>query len=377
MLEQILVRRDYPLAATFGLDTSQVDPSISVPGYAIPEPATLTEPAARQYAAFLGAAIPAADPLYEFRKEVVSDIFNWWMDEHSRDVLQLWGPTGAGKTSAFDEWCARLGVPRFAAKGHKMFEAHEAFGHYVAGPNGETVFAPGPVTLAAQYGLPVIINEYDRIQPTRAIVFNDVFEARSFPMPGKHGEMLTPRAGFRCVITSNTNLVEDLSGNYGTAAAHDTSLLERICSIRVEYPEKATEKRMLDKVLVPFDDDLLAYWFDQEGMKVSTGTGIKEGAAISRGEFIDALIDVAHKIRAQSKDGGNVTDAALERTMSTRILRKWARQAVRHCGAPEKLGKSALHLALKKYLSNLATESTRIALHQAVETVFGVGEAIR
>ena len=377
MLDQILVRRDYPLAATFGLDTSQVDPSIMVPGYSIPDLATLTDPAAPQYAAFLRAAIPVADPLYEFRKEVVSDIFNWWMDGESRDVLQLWGPTGSGKTSAFDEWCARLGVPRFAAKGHKMFEAHEAFGHYVSGPNGETVFAPGPVTMAAQYGLPVIINEYDRIQPTRAIVFNDVFEARSFPMPGKHGEMLTPRGGFRCVITSNTNLVEDLTGNYGTAATHDTSLLERICSIRVEYPEKATEKRMLDKVLVQFDDDLLAYWFDQEGMKVSTGTGIKEGSAISREEFIDALIDVAHKIRAQSKDGGNVTDAALERTMSTRILRKWARQSVRHCGAPEKLGKSALHLALRKYLSNLATESTRIALHQAVETVFGVGEAIK
>ena len=58
--------------------------------------------------------------------------------------------------------------------------------------------------------------------------------------------------------------------------------------------------------------------------------------------------------------------------MSTRILRKWVRQSVRHCAAPEKRGKSALHLALLKYLSNMSTESTRIALHQAVETVFGV-----
>lgn len=377
MLEKILVRKDYSVQAVFNLDPKEVDPKLMVSGYEIPDPQTLSDPTAQQYAAFLRAAIPAVDPHYTFRKDVIGDIFHWWIDDESRDVLQLWGPTGSGKTSAFDEWCGRLGVPRFAVKGHKGMEPHEAFGHYVAGPNGETIFAPGPVTLAAQYGLPCIINEYDRIQPSRAIVFNDVFEARSFPMPGKHGEMLVPREGFRVCITSNTNLVEDLSGNYGTAAAQDTSLLERICSIHVQYPEVETERQILQKVLAQFDDQLLSYWFDQEGLKLMTPAGMKEGASISRAEFIDGCIDVAQKIRAQSKDGGNVSDAALERTMSTRILRKWVRQSVRHCAAPEKRGKSALHMALTKYLSNLATESTRIALHQAVVTVFGVNANVQ
>ncbi|MCK7499507.1 MAG: CbbQ/NirQ/NorQ C-terminal domain-containing protein [Comamonadaceae bacterium] len=87
-------------------------------------------------------------------------------------------------------------------------------------------------------------------------------------------------------------------------------------------------------------------------------------------------MEVARKIRAQSKDGGNSSDAALERTMSTRMLRKWAYHTLLHCSAPEKLGLSALHLALRKYLSNLSTESTRIALHQAVETVFGVAPEV-
>ena len=63
--------------------------------------------------------------------------------------------------------------------------------------------------------------------------------------------------------------------------------------------------------------------------------------------------------------------------MSTRILRKWARNTLAMAGTPEKLGLSALHLSLKKYLSSLATESTRIALHQAVESVFGVGEVVK
>jgi cobaltochelatase CobS len=136
------------------------------------------------------------------------------------------------------------------------------------------------------------------------------------------------------------------------------------------------ERRLLERVLAPYDDSLLAYWFDQEGMRLQTATGMKVGAAISRAEFIVGLQDVARKIRSQSKDGGNADDGATERGMSTRMLRKWAKHSVQHCSAPERLGKSGLHLALRKYLSGLATESTRIALHQAVETVFGVGEDV-
>ena len=263
------------------------------------------------------------------------------------------------------------------AKGHRRFEPHEAFGQFVGGENGTTPWVDGPVTLAARYGLPCIINEYDRIAPDRTIVFNDVFEGRSFPIPGKSGEVVTPQPGFRVVITANTNLVEDLTGNYGTANTHDMSILERIVATQVGYPDDETETCMLETELAEFSDELLAYWFDQEGIKLTTPQGLKEGSAISRMEFISGLVDVARKIRQQSKDGGNTSDAALERTMSTRILRKWARNAVAQAGAPEKLGLSALHLSLKKYLSSMATESTRLALHQAVETVFGVGEVIK
>ncbi len=376
MLDNILVPCEYPLAATFGLDPKEVDPSMTVSGFAIPDPVSLSDPDARRIAEFLRSAVPVADPMYRFRKDLVRDLYYWWATGGD-EVMMFWGPTGSGKTSIFTEWCARLGMPLFIGKGHRGFEPHEAFGHYVLAAGGETVWAPGPVTLAAQYGCPVVINEYDRIQPSRAIVFNDVFAGQSFVLPGKHGEVVNPQPGFRAVITTNTNLVEDPSGNYGTASSHDVSVLERFCSVFVSYPEDDTETKLLEDVLNPFDDQLLAYWFDQEGIKLATSTGLKEGSAISRSEFIEGLMDVARKIRSQSKDGGSNSDAALERTMSTRILRKWAYHSIMHCSAPEKLGLSALHLALKKYLSGLATESTRIALHQAVETVFGVGEKIK
>ena len=375
-LSSILVTVAFSLVDAFGLDPNEVDPAITVDGYAIPDPATLTDPVAASYAAFLRSAIPPIDPYYQFRKDLVREIRYWWFTGQG-DVMLLWGPTGSGKTSVFEQWCARLGIPLFMAKGHRRFEPMEAFGQFVGGENGTTPWVDGPLTLAARYGLPCIINEYDRIAADRAIVFNDVFEGRSFPIPGKSGEVVSPQPGFRVVITANTNLVEDLTGNYGTANTHDVSILERIVALYIGYPSDQTEITLLEKELEEFSDDLLAYWFDQEGIKLSTPQGMKAGSAISRSEFIEGCIQVSRKIRAQSKDGGNTSDSALERTMSTRILRKWARNSVAQAGAPEKLGLSALHLSLKKYLSSLATESTRIALHQAVETVFGVGEVVK
>jgi MoxR-like ATPase len=380
MLDLLLVTKQYPLAATFGLNPAEVDPKLTVTGYEIPDPQSIThqdpqlQEQLQSHASLLRGLIPQADPYYRFRKELIRDLYTWW-EGLDPDVLLLFGPTGAGKTSLFTEWCARLGTPLFSAKGHKDFREYEAFGcKELAG--GETVFSPGPVTQAAQYGLPVIINEYDRIQPAKAIVFNDVFEGRSFMVPGNMGQPIVPQLGFRAVLTANTNLVEDLTGNYQTGGMQDTSVLERMYAVKVGYPSEEDEAQILMAALADFDDQLLAYWFDQEGLQVSTSTGMKQGASISRAEFVTGLLSVAKKIRDQSKDCDNATDAALERTMSTRMLRKWAVRSVRNAKAPEVMGLSGLHLALRRSLSSLATKSTSIALHEAITTVFGVRETV-
>ena len=320
----------FPLGRTFGFADTEINPQVTVPGYDHPDLESIQDPREKQVASFLKGNVPPVDAGYVFRKDLIREL-NFWYTQTSSDVLCLWGPTGSGKTSLVNQFLARLGVPVFHLKGHKKMELIEAFGHYVAGPNGQTIFNYGPVTNAARFGGVVVINEYDRIQPSTAVAFNDVFEGGEFAIPGKHGETIRPRPGFRIVITANTNLVEDVSGLYQTASTHDISLLERLYSIRIDYPDE---------------------------------------------EFIQGVINVAHKIRKQSRDGGNDDDSALERTMSTRIVAKWAAYSVGMCGAATTLGLSALHYAMRKCLSDFATESTRIALHQAVEEVFGVGATI-
>ena len=117
-LSSILVVVSYSLCEVFGLDPNEVDPSITVDGYVIPDPTTLADPVAASYAAYLRSAIPPIDPNYQFRKELVRDIRYWWLTGEG-DVLLLWGPTGSGKTSVFEQWCAHLGIPLFMAKGRR------------------------------------------------------------------------------------------------------------------------------------------------------------------------------------------------------------------------------------------------------------------
>ena len=86
-LSSILVVVSYSLCDVFGLDPYEVDPSITVDGYAIPDPATLADPVAASYAAYLRSAIPSIVPNYQFRKDMVRDIRYWWVTGRGGGVL--------------------------------------------------------------------------------------------------------------------------------------------------------------------------------------------------------------------------------------------------------------------------------------------------
>lgn len=318
--------------------------------------------------------IPAVDPNYRFPLSVMRD-FRVWHDDVN-EPLFLHGPTGCGKSSFVTQAYARLGKPLFRMTISASTEETEIFGHYTLAENGATVFRYGPAVLAAKHGCPLLLDEFGRGDPNKLVGLNGLFEAgKPFAITG-NGETVVPHPDFRIILTDNSNLCGDESGNYNTANIQDKSVLDRIgMTIEIGYPEdeeKSLLSGMLDKL---FDDKLLAYWLDQEGIQVSVNGAAKKGSAVTREDFLHGFLQVRDMVRKQSRDGGNQTASALERTMSVRVLTRWLTYCKSFVGAPNR-NLSALHYGLERALTNTCTPTTKIAIHAMVKTVFGVGEKL-
>lgn len=318
--------------------------------------------------------VPAIEKSYRFRIDLVRD-FNAWLN-FSRESIFFYGPTGCGKSSFIKQAYARLGIPLFRMTISEDTELAEIFGHYVLGENGQTVFRYGPASLAAKHGCPLLLDEVGRGSPTVIVGLNGLLEPGSpFTIPG-NGEVVVPHANFRVCLTDNTNLAGDESGNYNTAMIQDKSIPDRVgMAIQVGYPDAEEKILILDELNKLADDKLLSYWFEQEGIQVSTDSGLKKGQAVTRDDFVQGIMQVRDMVRKQSRDGGNQAAAALERTMSVRTLLRWVRYCVAFIGAPNR-GLSALHYSLERALTNTCTPTTKIAVHGMVKTVFGVDERL-
>lgn len=321
--------------------------------------------------AYLRDHVPVINQDYRFRKDLLRD-FNAW-SQACTEPLFLYGPTGCGKSSFILQAAARLGIPVFCITGNSDTELVEIFGHYVLAENGQTVFRDGPATEAAKCGAWFLIDEVDRMSPATLVGLNGVLEGGSFTLTGKGGEIVIPKPEFRVILTANSNMAGDDTGNYNTAMIHDKSIPDRVgMTVQVGYPSDEERAILLDTLTsIGADDLLLQYWFEQEGIQVATDQGVKKGSSLSRDDFIHGILQVRDMVRKQSRDCGNQTASALERTMSVRTLQRWVQFCIAFVGAPNQ-GNSALHYAMERALTNTCTPSTKIAIHAMITSVFGV-----
>lgn len=355
----------FDFGATFGIATPV---PISIEGYE--HDPDSTNPVEK----YLAGRVPAVDPNHKFSGELLRDLNVWW--KKSREAVLLFGPTGSGKSSTLMQVCARIGVPVWRITGHARLESVEIFGHYVNGPNGQTIFMDGPATEAAKFGGLLIIDEADRTDPGMFVGNNGLLETGPFTLSGKGCELVHRHENFRIALTANSNMAGDDTGNYLTAMVHDKSIAERI-GMAIEVGYMADEERsIVEKELTHVTDKKLEYWFDQEGLTVNANGVTKTGSQITRSDFIDAILKVRDMIRKQSRDCGNLAEGAIERTMSTRVLTRWVSYCAHFQGAHSR-GCSAVHYALERALTNTCTASTKIAIHGMVKATFGVDRAIK
>lgn len=255
-------------------------------------------------------------------------------------AAKLSGFPGTSKTSGVLQYFARTNRPILSLNGTPSTEAEQLIGKNTL-RGGEIVWTDGVLAMAMRFGLPLLINEWNVIPEEQRVGLNEVLDGRPL-MIADTGEVLPPQPGFRIFLTENPYI----PGMFGSRAPDDPSTNERSYKISCSYPPKEVEVEIVASKLQP--------------LVTSTGADpsfIRETA--------DKMVTVAEKVRAMYM-GSSIDAKALEITMSTRTISRWACAFVMWAGHEK-----GIHKALARTLTEGIKSTAGRAIHEMVASEFG------
>jgi cobaltochelatase CobS len=290
---------------------------------------------------------PAIMPGYKWREDLLRDLLLWW---YSGDrALKLIGQTGTGKTELIKQFCAHLNLPLLMTVGSPRTEAYQLIGGMVPSAEG-VVYRDAVLGIAARYGVLVMIDEYNVIDPGEATGLNAFLEGNPYTIADT-GETLVPHPDFRIVVTQNPK-----SPGYKGRNTQDLANDDRFIDLVVPYMPASEETRLVEADIMSIGSQLPA--------------APSQAAAHMMAEN---FVKFANAVRERFM-GTNDGAGALPCTMSTRTLRRWVNWTM---GAAQLLpvGHSAAHFALRRVLTNRQAAEVADALHKVLEATTGEKEA--
>ncbi|MCX5727698.1 MAG: AAA family ATPase [Nitrospirae bacterium] len=278
--------------------------------------------------------IPRQKPEYIFRRELLSDLLAWVKGAAGNDPLYLTGPTGSGKSSIIEQTASRLGIPLYVVSCHERMEIPELFGRFVV-KNGQMEWTDGPLVagLKDPGGAWILLDEVDTLDPGTFTGLNGILEGRSIIIP-ETGETLDPLIyGARIVVAGNTAGNGDDTGIYQATKRQNAASMGRFMMVEVGYATPVEEKQVLS-IACPDVPPIIG----------------------------DNMVKVAGMVRDL------YTAGEIEVVFCTRSLIRWAHLAQFYKAKP---GINPLVYALDRALGFRAEETSRNALHELVQRVFG------
>jgi len=181
--------------------------------------------------------------------------------------VYIYGHAGVGKTSLFEQICARTNNRMIRIQHTANIEESHIIGQWTVEKFkdeesgqliSETVFKLGPLAVAMKYGFYYLADEFDRGHPTVMSIYNAVLEGKPLIIPeaDEDNRVITPHKNFRFVANGNSNGSGDETGLYQATIMQDAASIERfgVC-LKLNYMSPAKELKMIiDKTGLPSED---------------------------------------------------------------------------------------------------------------------------
>jgi cobaltochelatase CobS len=190
--------------------------------------------------------IPDVDPNYVFNLDILKTMM---MGVEMGIPTYLWGHSGTGKTTLFEQVCAYTKRPLFRVQHTANMEEEHIVGGWRL-RDGHTHFELGPLGNAMKYGWVYMADEYDFGRPEVTSVYQAVLEGKPLVIKEADPEhrVIRPHPDFRIVATGNTNGQGDESGLYAGTNLQNTANYERFGIVeQMHYMDKELEKRLVSQ----------------------------------------------------------------------------------------------------------------------------------
>jgi cobaltochelatase CobS len=184
--------------------------------------------------------VPEVDKNYVFHIDLLKTAM---MGLFANIPIYFWGMMGTGKSTVFEQICARTGRPWFRIQHTRNTEESHIVGQYTV-RDGSTVFELGPLAFAMKHGLAYLADEYDFAMPSVSALYQPVLEGKALLIkeaPEEH-RIIRPHPNFRFMATGNTNGVGDETGLYQGTMIQNAANYERFGIVEeVKYLEPKVE----------------------------------------------------------------------------------------------------------------------------------------
>ena len=157
---------------------------------------------------------------------------------HARGLpVMLKGPTGCGKTRFVEHMAWRVKRPLVSIACHDDLSASDLTGRYLI-RGGDTVWADGPLALAARLGAICYLDEVVEARQDTVVVIHPLTDDRRVLPVDKTGELIEAAPGFQLVVSYNPgyqHAVKDLK----------PSTRQRFVTLDFDYPPAAAEAEIV------------------------------------------------------------------------------------------------------------------------------------